>query len=419
MLLSKNIKSSLLFYVGNFLLSLLRYAFHIILLRLLTPDEYGEFLTYLSLMYILSVPNGTISTIVTKAVSSFVGNNQQKSVNSFFYFIGKKTVVPAAVICLIILLSSGTLSDIFKANKLAFVVLGISALTTTFQTVVSSYLLGLQLFVKQTIFGLISTVLTIVVTVLLINLGSSSLGAVIGQVLGGLLATLLALYWLVPFITPKQDTQNNYSLNLASYANFSFLNSLATMSLISLDILMVRALLPTHQSGIYSSLSVIGRTIIFGLSPISILMLTVSAKKFAAGTSLNTLFFKLGTAIFVLGAIGGAIFNLFPVQISGLLAGDNFKDTAQYLGIFAISMVLFSWSQFVLAYFNGSGRERYNIVYILFALLQPVLIYVLGTDLQSLTYISLYLHLGLFLILLILLLQPVVIGARIKHAKSN
>lgn len=414
-LLGEGLKSSLIFYSGNFSLSIFRYLFHIILLRLLTPSQYGEFLTFLSLIYLLSIPTNTIATITTKSVSSFLGKNDHKSINAFFYFILQKTFYPLLVVATVVILFSTQLATLFSASNTAFVVLGISSLTSPLQTIVSSYLLGLHLLTKYSVFGLITAVSTILISFLLIYLGYGSLGAVIGQVVGGLFATLIAFIWIYRKIFPKSITKVKFNLNLKSLTNYSLLNSSATLSFMSVDILLARIILDAHQSGIYSSLSVIGRTIIFGLSPISTLVLTYASKKHAAGARLKPMFQKLGFVIFVLGLAGAGIFNLFPHQIAKILGGENFQETGQYLGLFSLSMVLFSWNQFLLSFFNGIGKERNNIYFAFFALLQPITILLVAKDILTMTYISLGLQFGLFTCLLFLLLYPSMQGAKIKH----
>lgn len=417
--ITASLKSSLIFYSGNFFLSIFRYLFHIILLRLLSPNEYGEFLAFLSLIYLLSIPTNTIATITTKSISNFLGKKDSNSINSFFYFILSKTFYPLLVVAMVVILFSAPLAKLFSASNTAFIVLGISSLTSSLQTIVSGYLLGMHLLLKHSIFGLVTVLSTLIISFVLIYLGFGSLGAVIGQVTGGLVATAVALVWLRSFIFPKQKPKSRFNLNLKSLTNFSLLNSISAVSFISVDIILARIILDAHQSGIYSSLSVIGRTIIFGLSPLSTLVLTYSAKKHAAGTKLLPMFQKLGIVIFLLGFVGASIFNLFPHQIARILGGANFQETGKFLGLFSLSMVFFSWNQFLLSFFNGIGKEKYNIYFAFFALLQPISIWLIAKDIFTMTLISLGLQFGLFICLLFLLLKPHTMSAKINHGSSK
>ncbi len=417
-LIGEGLKSSFIFYSGSFSLNIFRYLFHLVLLRLLTPSQYGEFLTYLSLIYLLSIPTATVATITTKSVSHFVGKKDFKSVNAFFYFIFQKTFYPLLLVSSLVIIFSSPLASIFSANRIAFIVLGISSLTSSLQTIVGGYLLGMHLLLKHSIFGLIAVIFTLIISFVLIFLGFGSLGAVVGQVSGGLVATIIALFWIRFFVFPKLTVKTKFNLNLKSLANFSFLNSASSVSFISVDILLARIILDTYQSGIYSSLSVIGRTIIFGLSPLSSLVLTYSAKKHAAGTKVLPMFQKLGLVMFLLGIAGAIIFNLYPHQIARILGGQNFQDTGKYLGLFSLSMVLFSWNQFLLSFFNGIGQERYNTAFAAFATLQPVVIIFFAKNILNMCLISLGLQAGLFITLVVLLLKQQVLDVKINHGSN-
>ena len=80
-------RSTAFFYFGSFGLNVFRYFFHLILLRFLAPAEYGEFLSYLSLTYLLGIPTGTIATVITKYVAEFKGKGDKTSINLFFHYL--------------------------------------------------------------------------------------------------------------------------------------------------------------------------------------------------------------------------------------------------------------------------------------------------------------------------------------------
>ena len=65
-------KNSSLFYFGSLFINFGRYLFHLLLLRFLSPSSYGEFLSYVSLLYLLTIPSGVIQTLVSRDVSLFL-----------------------------------------------------------------------------------------------------------------------------------------------------------------------------------------------------------------------------------------------------------------------------------------------------------------------------------------------------------
>lgn len=396
-------KSSAIFYFGNFINSIFRYLFHLVLLRFLVPAEYGEFLSYLSLIYLLNIPMGTIATVITKYVSEFKGKDDDTSINLFFHFIIRKFTPVSLVIGALLVLLSGPLANLFKASSTAFIILGISVLISLYQSVLNSYVIAFQKFVFQTLVGLLGVLITIIFSVVLIKAGFGATGAVVGQILGGIIPSLIIFLNLKPSIYPALATKKPVTFSLGSFMGYSFLFALGTMSLISTDVLMVRILFDTHTSGIYSSLSILGRMILFGLLPLVSLVLPIASHRHAATGSAKSILIKLGSVIVVFGVIGAGIFTLFPSLIIRVLSGAAYLEAATYLPVFAFTMVLFVLSQFLLSYLMAIGKPKANLLLLITTLLQPILIIISGSSLSGVVMANFGLHLVLFSLLITLL----------------
>ena len=399
-------RESLLYYAGNFTLNFFRYLFHLVLLRLLTPPEYGEFLSYLSLMYILAIPTGTIGSLVTKFIADFEGRGDERSINIFFYYLLNKTAPLGLIVGMILIIFSTPLASLFKAHPLAFIVLGISTFISLFQTIVSSFLAGFQKFLVQTVLGFVSVVFTIGISVIFIKMGLGASGAVLGQIITGLVITIITLYYIKDSIYPKEIPTGKEKFSLKNFTFFSFIYSLGTMTLMSVDILVVRIVFDTHISGLYSSLSILGRMILFGLTPIISLVLPTVSIRYAKKISSRSIFFKLGMGITVLGFLGSLVFTLIPKTIISLLSGSQYLEISPLLPLFAYSMVLFALSQYLLSFLMATNRENANYLLLAAAVVQPFVLYKFGNTIATLVTINLFIYLGLFLSLVVFLLYP-------------
>lgn len=396
-------KSTAIYYFGSFTLSILRYFFHLILLRFLAPAEYGEFLSYLSLTYLLGVPMGTIGTVVTKFVSGFKGKNDNTSINLFFYYLLKSVSPISFILGLLLILFSGPLAIIFKAHTIAFVVLGVSIFISVFQTIIGSYLIAFQKFIFQTITGFIGVILTIILSIIFIHFGFSATGAVLGQLLSNVIISIIIFWSLKPFIYPKLAVKKSPKFSLKGFLGYSFIFALGTASLVSTDVLMVRSFFNPHISGIYSSLSILGRMILFGLTPISAIVLPIAAHRHSATGSARGVLVKLGSVILLFGLIGASIFSLVPELIIKILSGAAYLEAAPYLSIFAFTMVFFAISQFILGYLMAIGKAKANFLLLAATLLQPLLIYLSKTSLPGVIWANFSLQLGLVLSLTVAL----------------
>lgn len=397
-------KSTGAFYVGSFAQNVLRYFFHLILLKLLTPPEYGEFLSYLSLIYLLSIPMGTIATLITKFVSEFEGKGDKVSTNLFFHYL-LKTISPLTLVlgAMLIVLST-PLALIFKASNVAFIVLGISMLISLLQTIIGSYLLAFQKFIFQTAVGFINIFLTIILSIIFVKIGLSATGVVIGQLLAGVISTLIIFLNIKKAVYPKLVTKKSPTFSLRGYTGYSFVYSLGTMSLIATDILTVRFFLDPHLSGIYSSLSILGRMILFALTPLIGIVLPIASHRHAVTGSAKSVLIKIGTVMLTFGILGAGVFSLFPSLIIRVLSGPSYLDAVPYLSIYAFTMVFFAISQLLLSYSLAIGRPKANLLLLVATISQPILIYLFKDTFSLIVWsnfglqLTLLASLGLFLI---------------------
>lgn len=402
---TKTARTTAIYYVTSFVLNILRYTFHLVLMKFLAPSAYGEFLSYLSLQYLLGIPMGTIGTVVTKAVSDFHGKKDVYSTNAFFHYIIRLTLPMTVIIGAALLLLAGPLATLFKASPSAFVVLGISIVVSLFSTVTNSYIFAYQKFIFQTILGFIGLILSLALVVLFIRLGFGATGAVTAQLLSGILVVFISIIKIRPSIFPAVSKIKHFSLDIKSLIGYSFFYTVGTLSLVSVDILTVRLLFSPTDSGLYSALSILGRMILFGLTPIIGLVLPIASHRKAIGGTANSVFIKLGTVLVFFGAIGASLFSFAPTFFLKVLSGPTYISAAPYLSFFSFSMFFFALSQFIVSFLLAIGRPKATLLLIAASVLQPIAFALVGVSLAHVVMVNFFLHLALFVFLCIMYLR--------------
>jgi len=393
------VRSTAFYYFGNFAVAGSRYFFHILLLRLLLPAEYGEFLAYLSLLYILGIPNATVSSVVIKFVSEFKGKNDHRSINELFYYLIEKLTPLSLSLGIILIIFSNTLSIALKAHPTAFVILGASFSISILSTLIKGYLLALQHLVAQIVIGSIEIVLTLGLAYVFILLGLSATGAVLAQIIAGIIGVIIS-FWIIRKDVLPAIPRTKRSFPLRSFTGYSLIYAVGSISLLSTDVLLARYFLSEHLSGIYSSLAVIGRTIYFGLGPLIGLVLPIASHRHSLSGTSKSVFLKLGGVTLTLGITATGIFVLFPNLIISLASGVNYLEAARYLPVFAFSMLLFSINLFLINYFMAIGKQKANIYLLAATIAQPVLITIFHQNLNQIVWSNLLVELLLLTTLL-------------------
>jgi len=397
---TKTARTSAIFYFSNFGISVLRYFFHLILMRFLAPESYGEFLSYLSLQYLLLIPMSTIGTVVTKAVAQFRGKQDSQAINAFFHQLLRLTIPISLMSSVVLIILSQPLAYLFKANTAAFIVLGISIVFSLLSTVAGSYISAFQQFIFQSIASYLGVALSLGLAVLFINLGFGATGAVIAQLLSTLIITIIQLLKISPFIFPAVSRVKQFTLDLKGLTGFSLFYTIGALSLVSTDILTVRFLLSPIESGLYSALSILGRMIVFGLAPFISLVLPIATHRQAAFGSARSVFYKLGAVMVVFGLIGAGLFSAFPSFFVRNLSGASYLPAAPFLPLFAFSMLFFALSQYIAAYLLAVGRPQATMFLIIASVAQPLAFLLFDTSLSRIVNINFILHSSLLISLI-------------------
>ncbi len=365
-------RQSVIFYFGSIFLSFGRYLWHLLLLKTLPPNAYGEFLSYISLIYLVTIPAGALSTLINQLASFYYAKNQQSNLNRFYYTLLRLFVAPSLVLGLIIILLATPIAKIFSASSLAFLVLGAYVPLNLFGTITRSYLPALQDFNFSLFLAFIEIVFTLLLTWIFLGLGAK------GAILALFLAALITLF--IGFIRLKKELfpPNFRPLKIPSlrhYFTHSFIFSAGIQAFMSTDILLARIYLPPTISGYYSALSILGRTVFFALTPLSNLLLPIAAHRHASRRSSSSVFLKLLIPTIGFGLIATLVFSVFPTPIIRLFSGAAYFPIAPYLGLMAASMFIFAINNLFLAYFLALRLTSSTYRLLVISLLQPILLF--------------------------------------------
>jgi O-antigen/teichoic acid export membrane protein len=391
-------RSSAFFYFSSIFASFFRYLFHLILLRLLAPSEYGEFSSYLSLIYILGIPTIIVSNVVVKYVSDFRGRGDDVSINQLFYFLLYKLSFITFPLGLLLIIFSTPLALLFKAHSLAFVVLGVSMFISVFQTIIGSYVFAYQKIVFVTIIGFVNVIVNILLAVIFIKLGFGATGVIVAQILAGILTTIVSIFQIYKVIFPRINFKSIPNFNFFGFIGYSFIYAVGTSMLISTDIILVRIFFDSHISGLYSSLIILGRMILFGLTPLISLVFPISAHRHAKSYKTNSIFAKLGLVILFFGLGAASIYSIFSDFIVSKMS-LAYIESAIWLPYVAFGMAFFAFSQFIISYLMATSRPQASILLLVATIVQPVLIYVLRGSFDNVIFGNFGLQFTLFLML--------------------
>lgn len=385
--------STAIFNAGN-------YLYHLLMGRMLGPDLYGVLESTISALHIFSVPVITLTLVIVKFVSSYKGKNDLVAVFGLYHYLTKRVLIFAFLfmILLVVLLPS-----LISFLHLPSTSMGILLIATFFfgllSTINRSILQGLSDFLAFASTNIVEVILKVGVAVTLVYLGMKAEGALAGFMFGG-----IASYIVTIFIIRKLRFTNTTFFDQKKVVEFAipaFFTMLATTSLFSTDILLVRHFFPGVESGYYAAISVLGKIIYFAVAPIALAMVPFVSEHHAKGEKYQHFFlFSIGAAF--LGAVAiVSLYFLIPETMVLILFGKEFLSIAPFLGFYGIFIGIYSICALFANFFLSIHKTK--VVYFMMGavLLQIILIVFFHNTLFQVIQMSI---ISVFVLLISLLL---------------
>lgn len=129
--------------------------------------------------------------------------------------------------------------------------------------------------------------------------------------------------------------------------------------LYNFDVVLVKRLFTSQETGYYTAISMLGKIIFFGSGAIfGVLFPKASAKE---ERGLDTTKILKNSLIYVL-ALGGfivVVYNLIPNFVVKLLYGNQYEPASHLLGIFALGMLFFAMTNIFVQYYMAIEKMSF------------------------------------------------------------
>jgi len=334
-------RGSAIVFVGSIVANIGAYAYHLIIGRILGPTGYGELSSLISLLYIVSVPNTVVQTILVKYFSSTKANNEIGQAKDIV-IRSMKWISLSVLIGLIITLISAPYIQSFLNLRETSWVLGIYCIfvSSLYSIVSSSVLQGYQKFLWLSVMSAIAIVVKIVLSIPLAAWGVG--WTILATIISSLIIISIFFYAIKFVLSAKRKRFPMTKKDILKYGAPTFMTLLGITSMYSTDIMLVKHYFPAHEAGVYAALSVLGKVIFFASSAVSSVIFPVLSERKSKKENTDTMVW-LGAAI--VGSISLAIttiYFLFPSMVLHILFGPAYDDAVPYLGLFGIFLSFFS-----------------------------------------------------------------------------
>lgn len=369
-------KGSLILFFGSGVASFGMYLFHLLMGRLLGPEDYGLLSSLISLSYFLGVPLGIFALVITKFVSQ---NSDPEKSGAFVAAVSKVMALVGAIVLVLFLSLFPLLKNLVRVGSFwPYLGLGVFSYLAVFVTICSSCLQGLMKFERLSWFGIFNSWAKLGVAFLMVAAGFKVGGAILGLVLGTLLTVVFGFFFLYKefnFFKPaKKIGLKKVFKDILPYTTAVFFCNVSLTCLYTTDIILARHFLSPLEAGYYAALSSLGKIIFFASSPIiSVMFPIVSSKQSLGRNYRQTVFLSL----VLVGLVSAGILSLYflaPGLMVSLLYGRQYLDISENLGFFGVFIFFYTLSSLLMNFYLSISQTKIIFLPVVLAVFQIVLI---------------------------------------------
>ncbi len=384
------VQGSILLTVASFIINLLNYFFNFFAGRVLGPDGYGELVTYLSYITILSVPMIVLSTIIVQKIGSHMQNQNVYAATLLekFVRIGKRSF-PFLILSLLIIPFMPNLANLSPIVAYLIIPSAILGFLTSFY---QSVMQGMRFFF---LFALMS-VSIVVFKFASILLPVFHLSGINGVVAFQFVATIGILYVMIGILNNRIGgrNQNQHFHPLTTVHNFivsrqfliTFISILSVTALSNIDIIYVKKFFTAPEAGLYSSWSLFAKIILYVIGPLTQIGLVFFASNTQRRLQEKILLISLALLLFV-GLSGYLVYSSIGKMLIDTLFGDKFSSISAYLGLAA----LFGTGYAAVTFLNTYFLAKKSMAAILLGILFPfylVALFIVPKQLTNIMYVN-------------------------------
>ncbi len=386
-------RNSLILFSGSMVNNVLNYIFHLVVGRMVSVEIYGETESLISLMTIISVPAATLIMVMTKYAAECKAQNDKKRSYELLRYFNKKMARYGMPIFLAAILLTPMISRFLKIeSNIPLIIVWSSMLLSLFSSGASGILSGWQKFKEASWAAIGGGALKLVSALVFIALGIKLNGLMFSFFLSAVSTYVIALICLkFIFEAGKNDKQEMTKLELGPIKNTVvtfFIGNLAITALGNMDMVLAKHNLSDIEAGQYGALTIVSKIIFFATGVIAAVLFSMSAEQNHKKTNTKKLFLGAFYLILAVSSVSAAVYFIAPGLILFLLFGAKYSAVADYLGWFAVMVVLFSVVNLALQYLLSLHQTKVVYGLLSIAILEAIAILFLGRTISAILIIG-------------------------------
>lgn len=384
-------------FMANILSGALNYVYQVYMGRVLGPEEYGIFGALFGVFYMIQIIAFTLMTSATQFTAKFVGEG--KKIGFFIKKSLSQMIIIGLVTSVIFLFLSNWLASLFKLQDSWPVLVLISILFLTWiMPVINGMLRGVKHFMALFWSNMSNAFFKLISGVILVTLGFGVSGALFGVTLGMFFSIIIGYIFLKPYIIPNNPHEPDFKFS--SFYSYSIPVMIAMFGYsvpANLDVILAKYFFSAIDAGLYTSVSVLGKIILFSSTAICVAMFPLIAEKHAKKENEMEIFNKSLLYTGIISGVVASIYTLFPELIVKVF-GYKYIGAMDLMAPYGMAMFFFSITTTIMYYHLAIENMKYIIIFVGFTLLEIILFLIFHSSILEMADILLVSNLVLMIV---------------------
>lgn len=365
------IKSGSIVFIASLIAGLFSYIYQVYMGRALGPEDYGTFGALFSIFYIVGVISQTLGTSTTNFVARFIGEGRQ--IGFFIKESIKRFAIIGLIVSIIFFIFIEDIKSLFKITDSGPILVLIFILFLDWISPITGGILrGVKRFFAMSFIGVSNAFFKMIVGILLVTLGFSVSGALIGVAVGILISLIISAIFIKRYIKPDNLQESDFKFSSFYIYSLPVLIVMIGLSIPSnIDVILVKHFFSPFDAGIYSSIAVLGKIVLFVSGAVGTIMFPIIAEKHVRKEDGKGILKK---SLLYTGILSGSIaliYIIFPGIIVKMF-GAKYETAIDLVGLYGIGMFLFSLVTILVNYHLAMRNMRYVVIFAGFIILEIV-----------------------------------------------
>ncbi|HEV3231320.1 MAG TPA: oligosaccharide flippase family protein [Candidatus Dormibacteraeota bacterium] len=351
--------NNLVYFAGNFFAGLAGFVFQALLARALGKERFAEVAPLISIFYLINIAMFTSMAVAARYTAPLAAAGDRARVSRAYRdFVIYVSIFGAGGMAVFIAVSPLIRAFLHASGLGPLVALSAAVPLSLLVGVGRGVVQGEQRFLPLSVNFILYGCTTLAFLPVLLALNLHAVGAVLAIDLALVLCNLHAALTLRDL--PPGGAHERLRVwpllrsSLAASAGISVITLFYNF-----DVLLAKHYLSAADSGLYSTMSLLGKILFFGTVSVSAVMFPrVAALHAEGGRAHRTVDLSLG----LVAALGGAVvafYAILPGVAIRLLVGAGYLPISGYLGLFGLAMLGLALANVLVYYFVAVHQRRF------------------------------------------------------------